>query len=508
MEGNNQTRKSVSDKELGQAFALLPDPVLILNQESNVLFANAAATLAFNIEGELEGKCASELFNSESSYKFDLAMDRVKRFGKSSKLSLIPKRANLGQHRYLYQAIRLNDQVQSPILVVGAKKKTNQKMEERLKAAMLDAQSGELAKRQFLANVSHEVRTPMNMILGYANILRDEQLSEREKAIFASGIVQNGKGLLKIIDRMIDLSNLQNNQFTINETKFPLFPFLKKAIDRLKIRYKQDCPEVELSYDLSLTAKIKTDKNRLWQILSSLVENAVKFSESSQIKIEVTHTDGKNLSIKLKDSGIGIPKEYWERVFEPFTQYDGSLNRLYGGLGLGLATTRQIARALSGDIKLIESNDDGSTFEILLPCNRDILGENSKQSRSLKPAALTSTANILLVEDMEENRVLVQHYLKSLKCKLDVAQDGVEALERVSKKSYDLILMDLQMPKLDGYCATSILRKKGLKTPIVALTAHNLKEDVEKCMSIGFNGHISKPFKSKDLLSAAARYCI
>ena len=218
--------------------------------------------------------------------------------------------------------------------------------------------------------------------------------------------------------------------------------------------------------------------------------------------MKVFYGERDRLVFQVSDTGIGIPEREWKRLFNPFSQADESVTREFGGSGLGLAVSKRLARALGGDLLLKKSvPGKGSVFEFWIATANDDVKQAPKKQKSDAYKNLQQ-AKILLVEDVKENQTLIKHYLKEIDCQLDIAEDGREALEKLSERSYDLVLMDLHMPRLDGFGAAHLIRQKGLKVPIIALTARSMQSDVDKCMRSGFNGHLSKPVKSGQLLSA------
>lgn len=509
-----QGKQSVEGLKLRKAqyksvFETVSDAILILDCEGVVKDANPAAVEMYGYaREELVGIPAKRLFQLRDSYKFDLSLDRAKRLQRESKF----KAAHVTKSgETLHALVQAKVSHHRPGLNLFIKDNTQREhTEQRLRAAKVQAEASDIAKSQFLANVSHEIRTPMNVILGYAGLLKDSELDEQMRNDFVDSILKNGDSLVKLIDRILDISKVEVGSLNIERETFPLYPAVKDVINQLERQFSGKGIKFVLEFKLGLDRQIKTDPLRFRQVLLNLLNNAVKFTFEGTVTLLVEQGLDERLTFQVQDTGIGIPKEQWKKLFNPFTQVDASATRDCGGSGLGLAISKHLAQALGGNLFLKKSlMGKGSVFEFWIksgvPAHN--LAETVSEQKTSKPSFETlKNAKILLVEDMKENQALIKMYLREIDCKLDIASDGKEALDKLSRHSYDLILMDLQMPRLDGFGATHLIRQKGLKTPIIALTAHAMKEDVEKCMRSGFDAHLSKPIRSKELLSKMSKH--
>ncbi|MBC76836.1 MAG: hypothetical protein CME64_12550 [Halobacteriovoraceae bacterium] len=369
------------------------------------------------------------------------------------------------------------------------------KLTEAIKKFKMEAEAARIAKSQFLANISHEIKTPLNIVMGYAGLMKNNDFDEESKRELYEGIQSHGDSLKKLVEGLLEMSKVEANAVKTHEETFALYPLIEEVLSDARDLAMGKNIELGLEFKALKTQSLKTDPQKLKQILMNLLQNSVKFTDRGKILLKVYYSKDKRLAFKILDSGVGIPSGEWKRVFDPFSQADESMTRAHGGGGLGLAVSKGLAKALGGDLSLVNSvPGKGSIFELWLP-ERAVMAQTSQEKYpNLR------RAKILLVEDIIENQTLIKLYLKSIDCDLDFAEDGLEALNKLKIKNYDLILMDLQMPRVDGFEATEKLRKAGIQTPVIALSAHNMKEDIERCKRVGFNDHLAKPVQSKDLL--------
>lgn len=384
-----------------------------------------------------------------------------------------------------------------------------------------DAANG--LKSEFLANMSHEIRTPMTAILGFAELLLNDRLNDNSRRDFVERIRSNGDHLLHLIDDILDLSKFESGQVPTEKIEFAIVDVVNEAIESVRTLSARKGIDVSFEVDGAVPAKIHSDPHRLRQIIYNLVSNAIKFTSSGWVKVTARFLPAaggrtNQLEISVQDTGIGIEAEKAENLFKPFQQADSSVTRKYGGTGLGLALSRKIAEALGGELSLVKSAPgQGSTFAVRITTGETSSEEIASISESLQSTKKESNANekpaqmpeasisgieILLVEDSIDNEALMSLYLMNAGAKVDIARNGFEAIEAASKREYDVILMDVQMPGLDGLEATRRLRAQGYKKPIIALTAHALPEEVEKSLKAGCDNHVTKPISRVNLIRA------
>lgn len=392
----------------------------------------------------------------------------------------------------------------------------NRKLKESIEHANRMAEEAERANRfksEFLANTSHEIRTPMNAILGFGDVLSREKLTPRQRE-YLNIIREAGNNLLALINDILDYSKIEAGKFTVEKIQTPVLKILGQVDVMLRPAALQKGLSFEVVFDTPVPAEIITDPIRLRQCLVNLINNAIKFTEQGHIRIKVGLPDEKKIHFRIEDTGIGIAKEKHEMVFQTFTQADGSTTRKYGGTGLGLSITRKIVEKLGGRVLLNSEPGRGSCFTIEVPVGLDT--QNSEwidQYKEESECIMSDDTNfsplnghILVVEDNPSNQALINVLLKRMNLTLDIADDGCQALDKVSKTTYDAILMDMQMPNMNGYEATAAMRKKGIKTPIIALTANAMSGDAEKCLQAGCDSYLSKPVKQQILYETLREY--
>ncbi len=368
------------------------------------------------------------------------------------------------------------------------------KIQEDLHQAKHQAEHANEAKGQFLANMSHEIRTPLGAIMGFTELLVRKPGDDNERTQFAATIRRNGHALMQIIDDILDFSKIEAGKLEFEFININIRGFLSeifelmspRASDRgllLKSHVADDVPEI-----------IQSDTTRLRQILFNVIGNAIKFTPEGVIHLSLTLKDPSTLEYMITDTGIGIEEESQTKLFKPFGQADASTTRKFGGTGLGLMLSKRLAEAMKGRFFLVSSQPGvGSTFALILP----LVIENSKaitHSTSSKNSSIQGS-QILLIEDSEDNRSLFENVLRHHGAEIETASNGQEGVEMALQKKYDLILTDIQMPIMDGYTMTKILRQKGFIGPILALTANAFHDDKEKSKAFGLNDHLTKPIE-------------
>jgi signal transduction histidine kinase len=385
--------------------------------------------------------------------------------------------------------------------------------EAELKTAKEAAETADRLKSAFLANMSHEIRTPLGAIMGFADLLKDVNLPSPEGLQYLNIIGRNGKTLVRLIDDILDLSKVESGHLQIEKIAFSITEATKEIVDLLQTQAQAKSVDLKLEFGPGLPDKIASDPVRLKQILLNVIGNAIKFTEKGLVHISVqVSADRRNpglaLTFWIRDTGIGLSEEQVGRLFQPFSQADNSITRRFGGTGLGLLLSRRLARALGGEIELTQSAiGEGSTFKISFdPIEIPQSITTVDHQLPSTPSTKAEGTRVLLVEDSPDNRLLIQRILKKSGVIMDMATDGHEGVQKAMQNEYDVVLMDLQMPHVDGFAATRQLRKNGYSKPIIALTAHAMREERERCLKEGFDDHLSKPVDRVALLEAVSKY--
>ena len=364
------------------------------------------------------------------------------------------------------------------------------------------------AKEQFLANISHEIRTPLNGIAGMAGLL-SQNPSPEERETYLNAIKHSSENLKLIINDILDLAAIESGKLNLEKIAFNLKDFLPSLISTFMYQAREKRIALDYHIDENLNKILVGDPVRLNQILINLISNAVKFTHSGSIKVLCTaEREQKGICwvrIEVIDSGVGIPQDKLDTIFESFSQADASVTRKYGGTGLGLTIVKQLVELQKGRIAVTSKENEGSSFIVLVPYGIGrkgaVMQSSPKNERALK-AVNASQLVVLLVEDNDINRLYAKSILKNWQCFTDTAENGLVALEKIKNQAYDVVLMDIQMPVMDGYETTKAIRLMNSPmrdVPVIALTANATKADVEKCMAAGMNDYLPKPFTPDDL---------
>ena len=367
-------------------------------------------------------------------------------------------------------------------------------------------------KELFIANMSHEIRTPMNAIIGFTNLLQKKEL-DHESCEFVKTIQQSSETLLAIINDVLDLSKIEAGMMHIDSYPFSLSELFRSVISMFKARFEEKGINVVADLEEDLPDMFEGDPARLTQILMNLIGNALKFTNRGTVTIKISNEgiagEYIQVGILIKDSGIGIRKDKLAFIFERFQQAENSITRNYGGTGLGLAIVKDLVTLQNGSISVKSEPGQGTCFNLIIPYKLYNGPSKTKRVEIFNPGSPVSLSEIeiLVVEDNEVNKLLLRHLLKNWKVKYDLAGNGIQAVEKLRNRHYNIILMDIQMPEMDGYTATLEIRENlGLKTPIIAMTAHALQGEREKCLGYGMNDYISKPVHDLQLYELIVRY--
>ncbi|EKZ9011156.1 response regulator [Vibrio alginolyticus] len=397
---------------------------------------------------------------------------------------------------------RFRPLIERAVIDIETKEKLQRIVEVRttqLAKAREEAELANRSKSEFLAMMSHEIRTPLNSVLGMLDILKQSTLSE-EQIDALSQMECSAELLLAIISDILDLSKIESGRFQLNEQWINLRDTVTFVISQQKQIAKKKNLKFKLNCTVTNDKQFWIDSTRLSQILFNLIGNAIKFTDEGEVKVSVSEQDAE-LVISISDTGIGISKAKQEHLFTAFHQGDRSITRRFGGTGLGLAITKHLVEMMRGKIAVKSDEHVGSTFTISIPVltrcnqNRPVRIENNQPTKAME---------LLVVEDTESNQFVIKLILNKLGHNVHIASHGAEALTFLEENEdlIDLILMDVSMPVMDGVTATRLIRDKGLRTPIIALTAHALESDRDKCLDAGMDGFISKPVRRQDIFEA------
>ena len=372
------------------------------------------------------------------------------------------------------------------------------------------AEAANLAKSSFLANMSHEIRTPLGAVLGFAELITDPKVGPSQAANYIAAIKRNSELLANIINDILDLSKIDANKMKISVHEVGLAEILTDTKTLLDLKAKEQGISLNVTLDDNLPEIIQTDPLRLRQILINIVGNAIKFTSKGSVDVSIhrkTANDGQSLlEFVVKDTGPGIGQDQVEKLFAPFSQVDNTSKRKFGGTGLGLVISKRFANLLGGDVVLTQTSPEkGSVFTITIDPGPILPAQLSKEKKPeitvfLGDRPPLDGIKVLLVEDSPDNQLLISRILKLAGATVDTASDGKEGSEKAKKNYYDVLLMDLQMPVMDGYEATAELREGGYPGKIIALTAHALAEERERCLKSGFDDHLCKPVNRDALI--------
>lgn len=368
------------------------------------------------------------------------------------------------------------------------------------------------AKENFLANMSHEIRTPLSGILGFTNLLQKRPL-DAASTEFVNSIQKSGENLLAIINDILDLSKIEAGMMRIIPTTFSINGLIHSIETLFGERVKAKGLALTSHVDPSIPDTLVGDATRLTQILVNLIGNAIKFTEQGRISIEVykkeQKPDGLLLGFKVSDTGIGIDKSKLTEIFDRFNQGEDSITRNYGGTGLGLSIVKNLILLQNGEIEVNSEQGKGTSFNFFIPYGiaEEQLSEPTTADTEYFKDKSNMPLHILVVDDNATNQILMRHLLLQWNVSFDIVSNGMEAVSSLRSRPYDLVLMDIQMPQMDGYTATQQIREVlKLEIPIIAMTAHAMAGEREKCLSRGMNEYISKPIDEQELFKLISRF--
>lgn len=391
--------------------------------------------------------------------------------------------------------------------------------EARLQRALEEAHAANTAKSDFLTNMSHEIRTPMNAVVGISNLLSTAQLSQEKQKDLLETLQNSADNLLGLINDMLDFAKIEDGKVHFEEIEFNLNELVEKSLSVIRIKAQEKGIHLKVQFDPDLAPTYIGDPLRVQQILMNLLSNAVKFTQIGTIEVHVRANSidrmNQNVVIEVIDTGIGIARDKQAAIFDKFAQAETSTARVYGGSGLGLAICKALAEHMNGSISVKSEEGKGSVFTVTLQLKANpalnLIAESGNESAQAESDA-PSRGAILLVEDHYPNILVATTLLEELGYRYDVAKTGHEAIEKFSNDRWDVILMDLSMPGMDGFETSHIIRKlegerdHGEKTPIIAMTAHAMEGIRQDCLKAGMNDYIAKPYSATELMTKLEQF--
>ncbi|MFY9342672.1 MAG: response regulator [Planctomycetota bacterium] len=448
--------------------------------------------------------------------------DMANRFGHTDRLLFLKKPFDAVEARQMAWALcRKRELLREGR---GRERRLEQRVAERtheLAQALRAAEEAARSRLQFLANMSHEIRTPLTAIVGFAEMLQDPACPERERNEHIAIIDRNSHHLLQLVNDVLDLSKIEARQLLIDLVPADVVALVTEVVDLMRPLAAAKGLTLEVTLTGPCPRTLVTDGMRVRQVLLNLLGNAIKFTERGGVRLGVGQPAGgaPMVAFAVTDSGIGIAPERLCALFEPFVQADASTSRKFGGTGLGLSISRRLANLLGGQVSVTSSVGRGSTFTLELPVGEappgplleSLVPVADPQQRRQANRGRRLAGRILLAEDGVDNQRLLSTILGRAGATVQIAADGVQAVEMAMASAaagqpFDLILMDMQMPAMDGYGATRALREQGWRGPIVALTAHAMEGDRDRCLAEGCDGYETKPVRVDQLLATCALF--
>ncbi len=485
--------------------ATIHEPMIVLDSNLHVKSANKSFYKKFRTTKEdTEGVLVFELGNKQWDIRqLHLLLENiVSKNSDFNSFEVTHTFPGIGEKIMLLNAHRIVQKIHHEHLILLAFEDITERANYYLNEKAIlsrEKQIAEMAvhsKQQFLSNMSHEIRTPMNAIIGFTKVVLKTDLTEKQKE-YVNAIKVSCDDLIVLINDILDLAKVDAGKMTFEQSKFAVLPSITAILHLFETKIQEKSLELITVYDTTIPKVVLGDAVRLNQIILNLVSNAIKFTEKGKITVSVRKIaedeEGTTIEFAVKDTGIGIPADKLPSIFQKFQQASSSTARLYGGTGLGLAIAKQLVEAQGGTIKVESENNIGSTFTFTLAFQKTT-EEIGIETEDVASGSEFKHLKVLVVEDIQLNQLLMKTILDDFGFEGDIAANGKIAIELLKHKSYDVILMDLQMPEMDGFEATEYIRKTlGSTVPIIALTADVTTVDLAKCKAVGMNDYLAKP---------------
>ena len=504
--------KMQSDTILNSVDSML----MVSDKEGNVIYSSPAVEKmlgykAKDILGDKWWKLTYE--NQQEAQQVKNAIHNYVFLNKKSFVDISKRKIKSATGDYKWIEWQLSKGSNETYISIGTDITQRISTELELKKAKESAEESLKVKNEFLANMSHEIRTPLNAVIGFTDLVLETQLNPEQRSHLET-MKNSGEILLSLINNVLDLSKLESEKLKIEEIPFNLQKSFNTVLKLMKLRADEKKITLDLNIEPNTPIRVLGDPTRVEQILLNLIGNAVKFTNKGSVQVTIKQlsetAETSEIYFEVRDTGIGIVSNKINTVFGAFSQAKSDTSRIYGGTGLGLTIVKKLVGLLNGSIKVESIFGEGSVFKITLPLKKDLVTVIAEEA---EPEFLMNEPlelSILLVEDNKTNQLLAKTRLERWKCKVDIANNGIEGVKKVQKNMYDLILMDIQMPVMDGYEASKIIKndisKKAAQIPIIAMTAYATNADISRAKSSGMNDYIFKPFKPKELYNILDKY--
>ena len=516
-ESEKKAMKIVEDSNKRYDMMLMQSPfafAILKGKDMKIILANDSVKKVWGKGNDVEGKSFFDVLPEIASTEFPSLLNEVFTTGKpfngyEHRVSLLRKgKMEDGYFNFVYQPYLEADKTISGVTIIANEVTKQVHLKDQLIEAIANAEhktklaeDALKAKQQFLSNMSHEIRTPMNAIIGFTNVLLKSELNSQQKEC-VNAVKTSGNSLIVIINDILDLAkvnagkmNFEENPLNLNQTICEIFHLFVVKCEKKKI-------ELVKNIDSAIPKIVLGDDIRLRQIFLNLISNAIKFTEKGTITLDIKILDQNaektTIEFALTDTGIGIPENKLDTIFDNFEQAFDATSRLYGGTGLGLAIVKQLVELQGGTLFVKSILGKGSTFGFSMSFKNTTLEMPVESAIQLNKDNKLTNVKVLVAEDMPLNQLLIKMILEDFGLECDIAENGKIAIEKLQNNTYDIILMDIQMPEINGFEATEFIRKKmKSKIPIIALTADVTSVDIKKSLEIGMNDYISKPIDEK-----------